>query len=66
MRIMKIFTTSGKSLRMLLYLCKNMFVFDDVLVGGEQHVELSTAQDGNECTARNWRPLKVKRINLVE
>lgn len=44
------------------YLCQHLLIFDNVLVRGEQHVELATAQDGNECTTSSWGSLKMNRI----
>lgn len=46
---------------MRLYLCQHLLIFNDVLVCGEQHVELAAAQDGNKCSASSWRPLGKNR-----
>lgn len=39
------------------YLSQHLLVFDDVLVGGEQYVELAAAQDGEESPASLWGAL---------
>jgi len=54
--------TLSSNPRALPYLSEHLLVFDDVLVRGEQHVELAAAQDGNEGAASSWRPLDINRI----
>lgn len=51
-------------LRILPYLCQDLLIFNNVLVCGQQHVELAAAQDGNKCTTRSWRALKIHSITL--
>lgn len=47
------------NLRILLYLCQDLFIFNNVLICGQKYIELPTAQDGNKCTTSSWRPLKM-------
>lgn len=49
----------------LPYLCQDLLIFNNVLVCGQQHVELAAAQDGNKCTSRSWRPLKYEQHNCI-
>ncbi len=44
------------------YLGKHMLVFDDVFVGGDQHVELAAAQLRDEGSSSSRRPLNTHMI----
>lgn len=59
---MNTFCKEPKLNQRIPYLCQHLLILDNVFIRGEQHVELATAQDGNECTTSSWGSLKMNRI----
>ena len=48
------------------HLGQHLLVLDDVLVGGEQHVELAAAQDGDEGSAGGRGALEERQSVVME